>query len=368
VSDNAQLRGVDRYCLELLRALVALDPLNTYLVFYAPWQTWYPQAVQAPNVQMIRLQPPRSPYLRIPWQAVVLPRILRHYQPDVVHLTYTMFVWQRLYKTVMTVHDLSEFPLPQKFHFLRAHTRRLIARLAVRTVDHIVAVSHFTQEALLHYLRVDPDKIAVVLEGVTPQEHRCTACAATRRQYGLQKAYFLYVGVIERTKNIEGILQAFHQLPASIQHNVDLVLVGRPGNASAHIAHLIQVYGLADKVHCLGYLDDTALACVYRGAKAFVFPSLIEGFGLVLLEAMAHGIPVITSDRGALQEVAADAALLVNPYDVPAIQQAMQRIACDDSVGMELVCKGNVRVQQFTWRNTAQSMLDLYHTINTQGK
>ena len=171
VSDNAQLRGVDRYGLELLQSLVAIDHTNAYLVFYAPWQTWYPQAIQAPNVQMILLQPPRSPYLRIPWQAVVFPRILRHYQPDVVHLTYTMFVWQRLYKTVMTVHDVSEFPFPQKFHFLRAHARRLIARLAVRTVDQIVAVSNFTKNAILHHLHVEPDKITVVLEGVAPPEH-----------------------------------------------------------------------------------------------------------------------------------------------------------------------------------------------------
>ena len=364
VNDNDKPRGLDRYCLELLKSLAALDHRNSYLVFYAPWQQCYPQALQASNVRMILLHPPRSHYCRIPWQAIIFPRILRRYEPDVLHLPYTTFIWQRRYRTVMTIHDLSEFPFPQKFNLLRAYARRIIARLAVRTADQIVAVSNYTKNEIFKILHIDKDKIKVVWEGVSQSDHRCVECANTLMKYGLNNEYFLYVGVIEKTKNIESIIHAFRNSQEYIQKYFNIVLVGRAGNAYNDVIGMINNYGLQEKVRYLGYVEEAELACLYKGAKAFIFPSLVEGFGLVVLEAMSYGIPVITSNVGAMKEVSGNAAFLVDPYNINDIKNAMEKIAFDKNLNSDIIERGKNRTLNFSWKRMAQDMIDIYNKVS----
>lgn len=363
VNMNSNPRGPDRYLTELLKGLAQVDDRNTYLVFHAPWQKWFHAEIDSPRIELIEVRPPRTPYLRFPWQALVFPKIVRRYQPDIVHLPNTLFVPRRGFKLVVTIHDLAEFDFPEKFSRFRAAVRRRMVRASVRAADCVVAVSEYTRQEMLRRLPVEEDKIRVVLEGVdiTPPEN--VDCEAVRRTYRLGENYFLYVGVLERTKNIDGILRAFAKVRHDLGSDYSVVLVGHPGNAHREILDLIQELDLVDSVRYLGYLSEAHLGCVFLGAKAFVFPSLVEGFGLVMVESMAYGLPVIASLAGSLPEVAGDAALLVEPLDEEALGDAMRRIASDPQLRASLREKGLRRAAQFSWVRAAEEMVEIFESL-----
>jgi glycosyltransferase involved in cell wall biosynthesis len=363
VNANENLRGPDRYATELLKSLTSIDQRNSYLVFYAPWQGWYPEMLKAPNVHLVLLNPPRSPYLRIIWQALALPRILNKYHPDVVHLPNTIFMRRHKHRVIITIHDLAEFTFPEKLNTFRAYVRRILARAAARSADRIIAVSNYTKNEIRRILGIDSEKVRVVWEGVSIANHNGADCDHVRRKYGLTSDYLLYVGEIEKTKNIEGVIRAFAKSEKGIRDRCKLVLAGHAGNAYEDIIALIRNNKLKEKVLYLGYVKDEELSCLYRGTKAFIFPSLVEGFGLVVLEAMAYGAPVIASNAGALPEVVGDAALLVDPYNDMAIRDAITRIVSDDAFRRDLINRGNKRVQEFSWTRTATDMLNIYDEV-----
>jgi glycosyltransferase involved in cell wall biosynthesis len=189
-------------------------------------------------------------------------------------------------------------------------------------------------------------------------------CLMVRERYGLPAQYLLFVGTLEPRKNLTTLLHAYALLRAEgLGDGLKLVIAGRAGWLYADIFATVKTLALEGEVIFSGFVADEDLPDLYRGARLFVFPSLYEGFGLPILEAMASGIPVITSTTASMPEVAGDAAILVDPHDPKAVAEGMARVLAGDQVRQTLIQRGLRRAQQFAWDSVARTTLDVYMAL-----
>jgi len=253
--------------------------------------------------------------------------------------------------TVTTFHDLfvitGEYSTPE----FRARFAEQ-AREAARRSDLIIAISRFTANQVEEFLAVEPSRIRVIPHGVhVPPE----AAQNTSRQ-----DLVLFVGAIQRRKNVARLVRAFERMPASWR----LALAGAAdGFGAAEELHAVENSPRRSDIDVLGYVTQTELEALYRRARIFAFPSLDEGFGMPVLDAMANSVPVITSQRSALPEVAGDAALLVNPDDPEEIAAALVRLASDEALCDDLARRGRDRALQFSWESTLVKTWDVYREL-----
>jgi len=260
---------------------------------------------------------------------------------------------------VVTIHDLAFLKWPE---LLTAQSRRYYGQVAraVRSADRVIAVSARTRDDLIELVDAPARRIDVVYEAADRRFARVepAAVAAVARRLGLPERYFLFVGTREPRKNLRRLLDAYALVaePAA----PDLVVAGRPGWLAEDLGGQAAALGIARRVHFTGEVEDEDLPALYSGALAFVFPSLYEGFGLPTLEAMACQTPVIASTGGSLPEIVGPAALLIDPFDVPALARAMERIWREPALREELVERGLARAGQFSWRRAAEETLDVY--------
>jgi glycosyltransferase involved in cell wall biosynthesis len=251
---------------------------------------------------------------------------------------------------VVTIHDCAFVDQANSYsRTFAAWYQFLIPRLA-RSIRRIITVSEFSKHRIVDVCHVRPEKIAVVYGGVGQQfrPHSADEVAAARQQLGLPERYVLCVGSLEPRKNLARLLHAWQRVQPR-QRGLTLVLVGAKG-------HVFRDAGLPDEpagVKLAGYVTDDLLPAVYAGAESFVYPSLYEGFGLPVIEAMASGVPTITSNITSLPEIAGDAALLVDPEDIESIANGIERLADDASLRTALRAKGLLQAQQFTWDRAA---------------
>ena len=242
---------------------------------------------------------------------------------------------------VFTIHDLMHLFYYTRWH--RLYYRQVIARLAGRA-DRIITVSEFSKGQLVDLLGVDEQRITVVYNGVDDR-YRTDAQSAVYRS---EKPYFLYVGNRRKNKNLPAMLTAFAR--ADLPQEFLFFLTG---DSDADTSALAGQLGIGSRVRFLGHVAEEELPALYRGAHATMFVSLMEGFGLPVIESMAAGTPVLTSTAGPLPEVAGDAALCVDPRDVAAIADGMERLVLDSSLHGQLRDAGLRRAAGFTWTKTA---------------
>jgi O-antigen biosynthesis alpha-1,2-mannosyltransferase len=253
-------------------------------------------------------------------------------------------------RTVSTFHDLfvltGDYSTPE---FRARFTEQ--ARRAAERSDLIVAVSHFTGRQVEQLLKVDPGRIRVIHHGV--RRPYAPASAANREQT------ILFVGALQRRKNVARLVEAFEQVPPGWR----LALAGSFGFGAEEILARIESSPRRSDIQVLGYLPENALTDLYRRASVFAFPSLDEGFGMPLLDAMASGVPILASNVSALPEVTGDAALLVNPADTDAIAEGLRKLIDDPQLGQELVQKGLARSREFTWERAVEKTWKVYEEL-----
>jgi glycosyltransferase involved in cell wall biosynthesis len=257
-------------------------------------------------------------------------------------------------RTVSTFHDLfvitGEYSTPE----FRARFAEQ-ARQAARRSDLIIAVSRFTAGQVEEFLAVEPSRIRVIPHGV----HVSSEDSAARHNLTRQNLV-LFVGAIQRRKNVRALVQAFERMPASWR----LALAGAAdGFGAAEELQAVESSPRKRDIDVLGYVTRTELEALYRRARIFAFPSLDEGFGMPVLDAMANSVPVITSRRSALPEVAGDAALLVNPDDPEEIAAALVRLASDEDLCDHLARRGRERALQFSWESALDKTWDVYREL-----
>ncbi|MDR4509890.1 MAG: glycosyltransferase family 4 protein [Candidatus Brocadiaceae bacterium] len=363
ITSNETLRGVDRYITEILYHLSKTDASNQYFIFYAHWQRFI-QPLTASNFRFIKMFPPKGTLLRAFWQALIFPNVVKRYKLSALHYTNPIPILRRHCPIAVTIHDLAEFIQPEKYGTIKSYAKRLFVHLCARKADFIITVSETTRKVILDVLDYSPECIEVTLEGVSLNLSADNNDGEYLfEKYRLPRNYLLYVGVIEKTKQVESIVRAFSQLDDSLQKDYAVVIVGAKGNAYNAVMTAVRDCHLEKKVFFLGYVQDNDLKYLYKKARIFVFPSLIEGFGLPVLEAMAHGTPVIASDIPVLSEVVGDAAILVDPYDITALSNAISRTLLDEDMRKSLIMKCSERIKVFSWDNTVRKTLSIYEKL-----
>lgn len=267
---------------------------------------------------------------------------------------------------VTTVHDLSVFRFP-KFHpkarvaFMSRATASALARAA-----HVIVPSEAVRSELIEMFGVDGRQVTAVTEGASPVFHPRTVDETRQAlaRHGLRHGqYVLSVATLEPRKNIDRLIDAFIGLPASIRARFPLVLAGDQGWHSQDLHARIST--LTDKGELIftGYLSNVDLPLVYAGARAFAFPSIYEGFGLPVLEAMASGVPVLTSNVSSLPEVAGDAGLLVDPLDVTALRHGIEQVLEDDAWRATAIERGMAIARARTWDRCGKDTLLVYRKV-----
>jgi glycosyltransferase involved in cell wall biosynthesis len=254
-----------------------------------------------------------------------------------------------------TLHDMTCWLMPELHSNSNLRDARSSAELLCRA-DRLIAVSACTKMDAVRVLGIAPDKITVIHSGIAPAFFNCAPPAAevVRAHYGLKRPFVLSIGTIEPRKNLDTLLTAYHALPPSVREEFELVVAGPIGWADSGTTAR-----LAD-VRYLGYIPESDIAPLTAAATVFAYPSLYEGFGFPVAQAMAAGVPVVTSNVSALPEITGDAALLIDPRSQNELRDALARLLFSPDLRAELAARGRARAAQFRWETCAAKSLEFF--------
>jgi len=358
------LSGIGRVTLELGRALQRSDVELVYLTPYrhGPFReesrckSWYlPGCSRLPGLMVLG-----GPLIAL---------AARRLQLDIVHdpagiSPFTVARQLGPFGRVVTIHDAIAFRYSDGYPWLNNLLHRRYVPMTLGQVDGVITVSDHAQHELKQFLRL-PDRSAyVVRNGVSdrfrPVPPELADAVSTR--YGLKRPFILCVGAQQARKNLPRLVDAFARLHAHLPDS-GLVIAGPTLWRYEGLREQIAALGLADAVQILGYVPDKDLPALYSAAELFVFPSLYEGFGLPILEAMACGTPVVCSNATSLPEVAGNAALLVDPHDVDGVAEAMRRGMCDSELRATMLRKGLAQTRAFSWEQAAHETIAVYRRV-----
>jgi glycosyltransferase involved in cell wall biosynthesis len=315
-----------------------------------------------PLPRHVRVYEHRRFPVRIVWMQLLAARVLEDIKADVAHFTNGMLPLGTGAARVVTIHDMSLTLFPRCHPLRRLVINRPLLGVAARVADEVVTVSHSARRDLLRLHGIPADRVSVAYEAAGPGFAPITdrgQLARIRARYALPERFLLYVGAIEPRKNLPRLMEAFAEAKqAGVTH--DLVCVGPYGWSSRDLYEHIDRLDLRRAVHFTGYVPVDDLPVIYNLADFFVFPSLYEGFGLPVVEAMACGTPVITASSSSLEEIAADAAEMVDPNETAQLTAAIVRLALNRERRAELSGRGLMRAAEFSWARTAREMLGLY--------
>jgi glycosyltransferase involved in cell wall biosynthesis len=261
---------------------------------------------------------------------------------------------------MVTIHDATPYVCPEAHNRLDTWRYHYHLPYAARRADHVLTVSECSRRDLARYFGLQPERVHVAYPGTNHARFAPQPDGPSRQvvlaRYGVTLPYILYVGSINGRKNIARIFEAYAQVRERFPA-VRLVIGGKREWQTGEIDATFQRLNLAEHVRFTGYINDQDLPALYSAAELFVFPSIYEGFGSPVLEGLACGVPVLTSQVSSLPEVAGDAAVLVDPYDVAALAQAIERVLSDRAYAAELRAKGLTRARQFSWTDTVEVLL-----------
>ncbi len=359
--------GVGVYFRNLLFELAKIDTENEYFLFSSSWKDRFPQD-RIPPFGRRRFRDLRLPVKAVDflWYKLGWPPLERFFgtRLDLTHSPAPVFLPTRG-KRIITVNDLFFLDFPDQAD--RGARRHFAGRVAgaIKAADGIVTISEFSRRSILDRFPVDEKKIKVIPLGVDSDwksEPAEADLARVRAELAPLGPFLLFVGALEPRKNLGRLVEALRILHDR-DRKVPLLIVGRPGGDSVRVRDTIERLGLGPMVKLPGYLDANSVRCLYRLAAALVFPSLAEGFGLPVLEAMAGGLPVAASGTSAIPEVAGDAALLFDPASPEDIAEKVGQLLDDSQVRRGLAEKGRRRAALFDWKKTAAQTLEFYYAL-----
>jgi len=359
--------GVEEYTINLLSRLLKLGEDIEFKLFYSAFRKddfkfdW----ARLPNVKLYESQIPSRPfflssaYLNYPKIDKILGGTDVYFNPHFFNSSVGANC-----KKIVTFHDLSFKYYPEHFSWRKRlwHNFFVNPKKEAKKADKIIAVSESTKQDLVDLYGIDEKKVKVIYSGVGEEFGKFPISnfqfPIIRKKYNLPEKFILYFGTIEPRKNIAGLIRAFELLKKNKNYNdLYLVIAGAKGWAFKNIFKTAKKSKYAGQIIFTGFVDPQDKVYLYNLALLFVYPSFFEGFGFPPLEAMACGVPVITSNNSSLPEVVGDAALMINPFDVDELAWAMEEILSDDGLRQELIARGLERVKLFPWDKCANETL-----------
>lgn len=362
-----QTAGIGRFVRGLVRAVADLDHENQYvLVHAAPNNGCIVEAPTGPNITTREMRF-RERVMTAIWHRlrIPLPVDLVTGPLDIFHAPDYVLPPVSRGVSIITVHDLAFLIHPEcADQNLRLFLERAVPRSAARA-DYIITDSQNTRNDVICLLDADPDRVFVVPGGVDPSFVPADeeAIHRVRCEYQLHSPYVLAVGVIEPRKNFPRLIDAFSRFRVRTGLDYDLVIAGGNGWLSDETYREAERSPFSSNVRFTGYVPDQHLAALYSGAEVFAYPSLYEGFGLPVLEAMACGTTVVCANTSSLPECAGDAALLFPPDDPDAIAASLEQACGDENLRSELVRRGTQRVAEFQWERAAERLIEIYERV-----
>jgi glycosyltransferase involved in cell wall biosynthesis len=355
VSETYRSGGISRVIYHLLAELSRDPRKHVYDVFVAepPAQTWPHLTFHASGAIT------RRPSLRIAWEQTMFARALRQLEPDLVHgMAYALPLgWPGT--SVVTIYDLSFLVFPRAFNAANRIYLAATTRAAARRARRILTISEHARRDIVRLLNVPEGNVEVTYPAVEERYRRYpeSDIAAFRVARDLPEAFIFALGTLEPRKNLTGLLHAYARLP---KPRPPLYVAGGTGWRFSPIFDTVRLLGLSEEVHFVGFVPEEELPLWYNAARLFAFPSLYEGFGLPVLEAMACGAPVVTSTAASIPEVGGKAAILVAPTDTDRITLEMQRVLDDPHLQLELRAAGCIQASRFSWRTLADKTVSAY--------
>jgi glycosyltransferase involved in cell wall biosynthesis len=365
------LAGAGVYATNLVAHLANFDAENEYVLFITREGTGA-FATERANFREVcaPIQAIFRP-VRILWEQSVLPLQVRRCAVDVLHSLCYISPVTLSCASVVTIPDLSYYFWPQDFSKFATMLLRILVPLSAKRADKVITLSESSKRSIVKVLGITPDKVSVIYlaphrrfrpinDGILLQK--------MRRKYNIEDKYILTVASSHPHKNIGSLIQAFNAIIGQYRMEHQLVLVGHARREHLTLVRMVKDLGLKKRVIFTGFVPADDLPALYAAADLFAFPSLYEGFGMPILEAMACGTPVVSSNATSLPEVAGNGALLFDPYNIEEIAETIYKVLTDEIIRSELVAKGLERVKLFSWEKTAQITLSVYKEVYSAKK
>ena len=363
--------GMDRVALELIKNLQVIDKTNEYYIFVKPDED-HSALQETENFKIIELN--GGPYPT--WEQIALPKAAKKYGCQVLHCTSNTAPLFTSVPLITILHDIiymessylkilsSSASTYQKFGNVY---RKLVVPRVLKTSKKVITVSHFEKNRIGEFFGIKGnDKLDAIYNGVSEHFKPVTNPDELKRvkeAYNLPDKYFFFLGNTDPKKNTKGTLKAFSDFLIQTQLDYKLVMLDFDQAELHKILTDIGAPNLINAIVLTGYVINTDLPAIYSQSSIFLYPSLRESFGIPMLEAMACGVPVITSNTSSMPEIAGDAACIVDPNDSDAIMQGMLKISTDLEYKNELIGKGLERCKKFSWNNMALQVLDVYKKL-----
>ena len=365
--------GVGQYTKRLIQVMANQHPEDSFTFFgFRLWPKTLPKKeITGANVsyRFIRFMPGRvyNMLFRLGIQ-IPIDLLLRRRADIFFYPNFT--VWptlNRRTKKVVIVHDLSFIYFPQYASPRNLRDNLKFVPRSLKQADHVITISKSSKKQIVEHYKTDPAKISIVLPAVDLEHFRprlAAEVAKIRAKYKLPKKYILYTGTLEPRKNLEGLMRAYTALGSEIKQQYGLVLAGGKGWQDQSISAMIEKLSAAgENIKWTGYVPDADLPAIYSGASLFAWPSFYEGFGIPPLEAMACGVPVITSDNSSLPEAVGDAAITVKAEDTQSLVNEIERVLSDEKLVKSMRARGLAQAKKFTWEKSAQTLLSLLEKV-----
>lgn len=353
--------GVVIYTENLLRILFKIDIKNQYILIYKD-KKFLGKFSGYPNVREMAIKTPT----KLLWDQIAIPWIAMKEKLDIIFnpkLSVPLFA---RCKTVFVFHGAEQFAYPEIFRLYDRIYFTIAMPLFCKKADIIISPTEKGIKDIVYYLGINPSKIKAIHHGLNKQfinfDNSKLFLEGIRSKYNLPGKYILFVGGLTPLKNIGNVLRAFHRIKESLP-DYKLVLIGFKRWKYEQDMELIKKLELENDVIFTGWVQDEDMPALYSLADLLIFPSLYEGFGIPLLEAMACGCPIITSNAGGLAEVAGEAAIFVNPHNVNDISNAMFNIIKDNNLRQGMIERGYKQVKNFRWEKCAREVLDIFEQI-----